>query len=66
MVPSESAKALAQNSDLIVMITTAMKHSLSYGLGPFLKKKEQIVYSQSSGSTSIVRAIEEYVKMAID
>jgi hypothetical protein len=64
-VLSGSAKALAQNSDLVVMVITAMKHSLSYGLGPFLKK-DRIVYPQSSGSTSIIRAIEEYVKIAVD
>lgn len=52
------AIALAQNSDLVVIVTTCLTHSLTYGIGPYLKKVP--VYPQSSGSTSLVRAIEEY------
>lgn len=53
------AIALAKNSDLVVIVTTCLTHSLTYGIGPYLKKMP--VYPQSSGSTSLVRAIEEYI-----
>jgi hypothetical protein len=53
------AIALAQNSDLVVVVTTCLSHALTYGIGPYLKKGP--VYPQSSGSTSLVRAIEEYI-----
>ncbi len=53
------AKALAQNSDLVVIVTTCLSHALTYGIGPYLKKVP--VYPQSSGSTSLVRAVEEYI-----
>lgn len=53
------AKALAQNSDLVVVVTTCLTHALTYGIGPYLKKEP--VYPKSSGSTSLVRAIEEYL-----
>jgi hypothetical protein len=53
------AKALAQNSDLVVIVTTCIAHALTYGIGPYLKKEP--VYPQASGSTSILRAIEEYL-----
>lgn len=54
------AKALAQNSDLVVIVTTCMSHALTYGIGPYLKKEP--VYPQASGSTSIVRSIEEHIR----
>jgi hypothetical protein len=53
------AKALAQNSDLVVIVTTCLSHAITYGIGPYLKKDP--VYPQSSGSTSLVRAIEGYI-----
>lgn len=53
------AKALAQNSDLVVLVTTCISHALTYGIGPYLKKDP--VYPQSNGSTSLVRAVEEYI-----
>jgi hypothetical protein len=53
------AKALAQNSDLVVIVTTCITHALTYGIGPYLKKEP--VYPQASGSTSILHAIEEYL-----
>jgi len=56
---SEQAKALAQNSDLAVIVTTCITHALTYGIGPYLKKEP--VYPQASGSTSIVRAIETHI-----
>jgi len=54
------AKAIAQNSDLVVIVTTCMSHALTYGIGPYLKKEP--VYPPSSGSTSLVRTIEGYVQ----
>ena len=56
---SEQAKALAQNSDLAVIVTTCITHALTYGVGPYLKNEP--VYPQASGSTSIVRAIETHI-----
>lgn len=58
-VLTEKAKALAQSAELVVEVVTALKHALTYGIGPFLKDRP-IVYPMSSGSTSIIRAIEEY------
>jgi hypothetical protein len=58
---SEAAKALAKHADVFVLVTTAMKHAMSYGLNPLLDPK-QIVYPPSSGSTSIVRSVEEYAR----
>jgi hypothetical protein len=55
------AKALAQNADLVVLVTTAMKHALSDGIGPFLDTKK-VVHPQSCGSSSIVRAVEEHAR----
>ncbi len=60
-VLSDSARAIAQNSQLVVLVTTAMKHAISYGIGPLLNS-EKVVYPQSSGSTSIVRAIEAHLR----
>lgn len=54
------AKALAQNSDLVVIITTCISHALTYSIGPYLKKDP--VYPLSSGSTSIIRAVEEHLR----
>lgn len=54
------AKALAQNSDLVVITTTCISHALTYSIGPYLKKEP--VYPLSSGSTSIIRAVEEHLR----
>lgn len=54
------AKALAQNSDLVVITTTCISHALTYSIGPYLKKDP--VYPLSSGSTSIIRAVEEHLR----
>jgi hypothetical protein len=61
IVLTDSAKALAESSDAVVMVTTAMKHTLSYGLDVYVKKENR-VFPQSSGSTGIVRAVEEFVR----
>jgi len=58
--PNAQAKALAQNSDLVVIVTTCISHALMYGIGPYLKKDP--VYPPSSGSTSIIRAVEEHLR----
>lgn len=60
-VSNKAAKINAQNADLVVLVTTAMKHALYYGIGPSLKA-ERVVYPESSGSTSILRAIEEFAR----
>lgn len=52
------AKALAQNSDLVVIVTSCISHAVSDGIGPYLKNDP--VYPPSSGSTGIIRAIEEH------
>jgi hypothetical protein len=40
---------------MVVVVTTCITHALTYGIGPYLREP---VYPQSSGSTSILRAIE--------
>lgn len=57
----ESAKSLAKNSDLAIVVTTCITHALTYGIGPYLNHGEP-VYPKSSGSTSIIRAIEERLR----
>ncbi|MGF6950196.1 hypothetical protein QF028_002701 [Neobacillus sp. B4I6] len=52
------AKNLASNSDIVVMVTTAMKHALSYGITPYLNSDP--IYPSSSGTSSIVAEIEKY------
>ena len=59
-VLTESAKALAQNSDLVVIVTTCLSHALTYGIGPYLPGDP--VYPVLSGSTSIVRGIEDRLR----
>ena len=60
-VPSKSAKINAQHANLVVLVTTAMKHALSYGIGPSLKE-DLVVYPEFSGSTSILRSIEGFLE----
>ncbi len=54
-----TAKSMAQNSEMVVVVTTCITHALTYGIQPYLASDP--VYPISSGSTSIVRAIEEYL-----
>jgi len=57
---NDSAKSIAQNSNMVVIVTSCISHAMTYGIGPFLKfQKKEPVYPQSSGSTSIIRAIED-------
>ncbi|MBX0330987.1 hypothetical protein K2Z83_25360 [Oscillochloris sp. ZM17-4] len=55
-VLTDQARALAQNADMCVVVTTCLTHALTYGIGPYLRDP---VYPQSSGATSIARAIIE-------
>lgn len=57
-VLTESARVLAANADVVVLVTTCMKHALFYGIQSQIRGK--ILYPTSSGTTSLVRAIEEY------
>jgi hypothetical protein len=59
---NEQAKSLAQNSDMSVVVTTCVTHALTYGIGPYLRY--EAVYPSSSGSTSIVCAIEDSLRKA--
>jgi hypothetical protein len=59
-VLTEQAKALAQNSDLVVVVTTCITHALTYGIAPYVHGEP--IYPASSGSTSIVRGIEERLR----
>ena len=59
-VLTRSAQSLAEHVDLAVIVTTCLTHALTYGISPYLK--HAIAYPQSSGSTSILRAIEEYAR----
>lgn len=54
-VLTQQARSLAQNADMCVVVTTCITHALTYGIGPYLADP---VYPQSSGSTSILQAIE--------
>jgi hypothetical protein len=60
-VLTDRAQTLARGADLVVLVTTAMKHALSAGIGPLLDA-QKVVYPQSSGSSSILRAVEEYAR----
>lgn len=55
---SEQSKALASNSDIVVVVTACMSHALTYGIGPFLKRDP--LYPRGSGETGIVKALEEH------
>lgn len=55
-VLTDQARNLAQSADMCVVVTTCITHALTYGIGPYLNAP---VYPQSSGSTSIVKAIIE-------
>jgi hypothetical protein len=55
-VLTDRARSLAQGAAMAVVVTTCITHALTYGIGPYLNDP---VYPQSSGSTSILRAIEE-------
>lgn len=58
---TDAAKKLAKSSDIMVMVTMAMKHALSYDLdGCMLKEKRE--FPQGGGATGIVRAIEEFAR----
>jgi hypothetical protein len=52
------AKNLASNSDVVVLVTTAMKHALYYGITPYIK--DDPIYPSSSGSSSIISEIEKH------
>lgn len=56
----DTAKALAKNSDLAVVVSTCISHTLVYGIKPYLQGSA--VYPSSSGSTAIVRAIEAHLR----
>ncbi|GHO61349.1 hypothetical protein KSC_002410 [Ktedonobacter sp. SOSP1-52] len=58
-VLTEMAKSIALQADMVVMVITAMKHAMTYGVGPLIDSAK-VVRPQSSGSTSLVRAVEEY------
>lgn len=53
------AKSYAANSDYVILVTTCMSHALTYGISPFLTQKP--IYPRSSGETSILEALEEYL-----
>ncbi|RFU70014.1 protein DpdD [Bacillus sp. V59.32b] len=57
------AKSLASSSDVVVLVTTAMKHALYYGITPYIKNEP--VYPSSSGTSSIVVEIEKYFKSLV-
>jgi hypothetical protein len=55
---TNEAKSYALNSDIIILVTTCMSHALTYGIGPYIQG--EILYSRSSGETSIVEVLEHY------
>jgi hypothetical protein len=52
---STQVERLTENSDMHVLVTTCMKHSLYYGISDYI---DVPIYPQSRGSSSILRAIE--------
>jgi hypothetical protein len=54
---SNQVKTTAQKSDMVVIVTTCIKHAITYGISPYLKGDP--VYPISSGSSSILTAIEQ-------
>lgn len=56
---NSQVQSQAQHSDMVVIVTTCLTHALFYGIKPYLQNDP--VYPASSGSTSIIRAIEEAV-----
>lgn len=58
-VMSDTVEAIAKNSDVVILVTSAMKHSITYGIGNLLEQDP--VYSKSSGTTSIIRGLENYL-----
>lgn len=61
-VLTDQARALAQGADFCVVVTTCITHALTYGIMPYV---DNPVYPQSSGSTSIVKAIEERARSLV-
>ncbi|GBF31832.1 hypothetical protein DCCM_0016 [Desulfocucumis palustris] len=59
---SEKSKAMASNSDIVIVVTACMSHALTYGIGPLLKKDP--IYPRGSGETGIIQALEEYAVSA--
>lgn len=57
---NEQVKALARNNDMAIVVATCITHALTYGIGPYLQRDP--VYPASSGSTSIVRAVEDQLR----
>ncbi|WP_129727942.1 protein DpdD [Ectobacillus funiculus] len=55
---TKQAKSLASNSDVVVLVTTAMKHALFYGITPYLK--DPPLYPKSSGTSSIIAELEQH------
>ncbi len=47
---NDQARAIAENSDLAVIVTSCVSHALTYGIAPYLRSEP--IYPQSSGSTS--------------
>jgi len=56
---SPQVSALAQHSDLVVIVATCITHAITYGITPILGGRDP-VYPASRGSSSIIRAVEEY------
>lgn len=55
------AKAMAENSNLVVVVSTCISHALTYGIEPYMQGR-QPVFPASSGSTSMLRAIEARIR----
>jgi hypothetical protein len=58
---NQQAKALARHSDLVVVVTTAITHALTYGIGPYVRDP---IFANAAGSTSIIDAIEKRLKQS--
>jgi hypothetical protein len=58
-----TARALAQNANLVVVVATCITHAMTYGIMPILQQRgREPVYPVSRGAASIVRAVEDALR----
>lgn len=55
------AEDYAQNSDINIITTDCISHTLTYGISPYLKE-DSLIYPRSSGQSAILDSIENHLK----
>ena len=58
---SPQVQALAQNSDVVLIVTSCITHALTYGIAPYLEDERRI-YVNGGGSSSLIQALEHYLQ----